>query len=174
MIRSLVLCKICGLGVQYFKRGLSLFRNMILIFISLDILALLIRAQNSGFIIRMLEETVVFESFEVSLPNEIVMRTSGKLTRPRRLSRLARSPSKSERRHTHATSLNCSPKSYVAWVGRPISLASKSESRTMLSGKAHSSRGGDRLFGSSFVSPCRRHSTHRLTVITIISRSWLF
>jgi hypothetical protein len=47
--------------------------------IPLDVLALLIRAQNAGVILRKLEDRTIFEAFEVSPPNEVVMKAEGKL-----------------------------------------------------------------------------------------------
>ncbi|KAL0058904.1 hypothetical protein AAF712_014386 [Marasmius tenuissimus] len=44
-----------------------------------DVTALLVREQNAGLIIRKYEDRTVFESFEVSPPNETVMSTAGKL-----------------------------------------------------------------------------------------------
>ncbi|KAG7094406.1 hypothetical protein E1B28_008006 [Marasmius oreades] len=44
-----------------------------------DVTACLIRAQNAGFIIRKLNDRTVYESFEVSVPNEVVMGNNGKL-----------------------------------------------------------------------------------------------
>ncbi|KAK1219720.1 hypothetical protein PQX77_017526 [Marasmius sp. AFHP31] len=44
-----------------------------------DVTALLVREQNAGLIIRKYEDRTVFESFEVSLPNEVIMSTVGKL-----------------------------------------------------------------------------------------------
>ena len=45
----------------------------------LDVLALLIRAQNAGVILRKFEDKTIFEAFEVSPPNEVVMAAKGKL-----------------------------------------------------------------------------------------------
>jgi hypothetical protein len=46
-----------------------------------DMLALLIRKQNTGLIIRVLSDKVVCEMFEVSMPNEEVLACAGKLRR---------------------------------------------------------------------------------------------
>ncbi|KAG8950798.1 hypothetical protein FRC03_012736, partial [Tulasnella sp. 419] len=46
-----------------------------------DVLAFLIRAQNAGLIIRKDSKFVLFESFEVSPPNQTVMATKGRLLR---------------------------------------------------------------------------------------------
>ncbi|KAF9255590.1 hypothetical protein L218DRAFT_1034217 [Marasmius fiardii PR-910] len=44
-----------------------------------DVTAFFIRAQNAGLIIRKLGDRTVYESFEVSVPNEVVMRNRGKI-----------------------------------------------------------------------------------------------
>ncbi|KZP03932.1 hypothetical protein FIBSPDRAFT_844484, partial [Athelia psychrophila] len=46
-----------------------------------DVLALYIRAQNAGLIIRKLDDASIFESFEVSLPNAEVIAAQGKILR---------------------------------------------------------------------------------------------
>lgn len=48
---------------------------------NVDVLALLIRAQNAGVIMRKLEEETIFKSFEVMPPNVEVIKATGKLLR---------------------------------------------------------------------------------------------